>query len=157
MDCDECRVYLPEFNILNLKLNTSLLSQNDKMTEVLLKDIDNIYISNQQKEEIYLKAFAFFCRKQSPETLDYKEKILNITKNKEKRIFVERMFNIYYEKGSVYLDLILNETEKLPENKRIGNYVLLEQIYLNKNDLTNAEKYKKLIHGLSKTIISDSI
>lgn len=146
IDDQECIRIIPRYNRMFIKLNVSILNHDFKRTDELFEKMKKIYMRKNQKEELYLKGFGYYCMYDKSKAEYYYDLLKTLKLPIDKKEFVNWMYNIYIEKGNKYLDIILNELMKLPDANKKMSYMLLEQIYTNVHDTENAKKYHDLYY-----------
>lgn len=134
------RIVFDPFNLDYIKLNRYFLTQEKPEINKLFLKFEKTRLNYRQKDEIDLKAFNYYLSENDRiKTKKYYERIIHSDTNKMKKE-VERLYNIYIEKGTKYLDDLLNETESLEDKYKSANELLISAIYRN---IGNKEKEKE--------------
>ena len=134
------------YNHAYMRLNAAMMQQDKAKIDGIFKEfllIDDM--SEQQKEDIYMKAFNYYMNEKDYDTADkYKEVIMKKVRDPQLKEQTEIIYDIYALKSAEPLEKLLAQNEQTPENQRGFGEMLISECYKNQGDEKNAEKYKKL-------------
>lgn len=136
---------LPKFYRAYLKMNGSIMEGNDSLIKESLDEIQKVKMNKAQKAEVYLNAFNYYIDKNNKEEVDkYKLLLLKNTNDSKTINYIERLYDTKILKNDKYLNEILEELDSNKVVNKLTDYLLLIEIYRNRNDEINANKYNKL-------------
>lgn len=145
----EVKAYIPDYNLNFLKLSAALMQNDNNKIESIIKEFDNIKMTDAQKKALYDRCFYYYVGTQNKNKAETYYQLLMSMDGVDKNLY-SCFYDTYILKGSKYLDDLLNKVENLPINQKLGHYTLIADMYRNKNDDTNAAKYDELVKELLK-------
>lgn len=145
---------LPKFYRAYLKMNGAIMDGKDSLIEESFEEIQKVRMNKDQKSEVYLNAFNYYVDKNKKDEVDkYKELLLQNTKEPQTIKYVERLYDTKILKNDKHLDELLNELNSNTKVNKVVDYLLLIEIYKNKGDKANSDKYSKLyLDEMNKSI-----
>ena len=101
-------------------------------------------MNDEQMEEVYLNCFNNYIDKNdSKKARQFKNLLIKNSKKDSLKTYVQRVYDVKIEHEYKYLDEMLKELENHTVNKAT-HYLLIAEMYKNKNDNENSAKYYKL-------------
>ena len=148
INSDETNKTLPAFNITFLKLNEAIIQNNDKKVASVLADEKIAKFANSDKNLVYQKAFFYYINKKDKDnTTKYYELLKEM--NSKDLMSIDRMYDTYIKDGYEYLDITLSQLDKAEtDEEKIQLYLLISNMYANKKDDENVNKYLKMAEEL---------
>ena len=132
------------FNIDYIRLNGYLYKQNKKEIDKAFSSFDHVRLTAKQKDDIDLKAFNYYLSENDiPKIEKYYHNIIHSESNKMKKE-VKRLYDIYVNKGSKYLDELMAETNTLRGKYKASNELLISAIYANLGNKNKEKEYRNL-------------
>ncbi len=151
------------FNLTYMKLNKALMTNDDKTATEIFDFFAKKRMNSKQKESVYLMGYNYFLANEDNERTTFYHDELNKLDKLDKNTLkgINRTYDIVVGKKTEDLDELLKELKKADESQRASIEFLISEIYKNKGDEKNADKYfelsakhlkeydEKIINGLS--------
>lgn len=132
------------FNVDYIKLNGCIYKQDKKAIDNAFLRFDQVKLTALQRDDIDLKAFNYYLSEGNVAKVHkYYKNIKDSSSNKMKKE-VHRLYDIYIEKGSKYLDELIEETAALDERYKSSNELLISAIYGNLKNTEKEREYREL-------------
>lgn len=136
---------VPPYDRLSLVFNSLLMRNDNKKVEMMMKQFDEIKLTEVQKRQIYIREFNYWLAARDQEHCkEYLDKIDTIKNGTKLKHDCQLAYDICIARKTDMLDQLLNETEKAEEKYRSANEYLISEIYGTFNDKENQEKYRRL-------------
>jgi hypothetical protein len=144
IDSNNYKNKLPILNYFYLKLNKAIILKNAASIEEILNDNNLDKLSNKEKDILYKRAFYYYLNeKDKNKTQKYYELIKQLNRNDF--ITIDRLYDTYINNGYKYLDDTLKQLSLAKDdNTKAQLELLLSNMYANKKDKDNVEKYLNL-------------
>lgn len=145
-ECETALVksFIPPYNLSFLKLNAALMRNDKSRIEDTIATFDAIKMNITQKQALYDKCFFYYISTENKDKAQLYYQLLMDMNNTDK-VMYSCFYDTYVLKGCNYLDEVLNRLSSLNDNEKIPYYTLLADIYRNKGDDDNANKYTDLL------------
>ena len=132
------------YNRFFLKLNMAISKNDIEKVKKCIGLFDNLKLKQKQKEAIYQRCFSYFVTiNNSKEAKKYYELLKSKNNNTVEEIDI--IYSTLVLKEDKYLELCLNRNDNLSGNDRISNESYISQMYANRGDKKNAEKYRDTV------------
>ena len=143
MDKKTTKLFVKAFNYYYLKLNKSIIVKNNKDAQDCFEKLVQMKTNNAQRKSVLFKKFYFYLslndKQKAKEAYDnYKELADDDLSD------IDIMYDTFILGKATYLDKTLVAYNKAPKEKLPDLDLLLSEMYKNKNDNKNADKYTKL-------------
>ena len=144
IDSNDYKNKLPILNYFYLKLNKAIIIKNTTNIEEILNDNNLDKLSNKEKDILYKRAFYYYLNeKDRNKTQKYYELIKQL--NRQDFATIDRIYDTYINNGYEYLDDTLKQLNLAKDdNTKAQLELLLSNMYANKKDKDNVEKYLNL-------------
>jgi hypothetical protein len=150
------RNYIHPFNLYFLKLNAAIMKGKKAEIKEAFYSFDQLRLSKQQKKMVYEKGFYLYLSQQDKkETKKYYDLLIDLG-NSDNEI-LSCFYDTYLLGGSKYLNNILSRLEETPLEKKPAYAALISDMYKNRADKENCEKYEKLAAEYYEALNSNSI
>ena len=140
MNEDKTRRLIPAFNLAYLKLNEAMMKEDEEEIKKAFGAF-NMRMNNAQKAALYKQGFYFYVGIEDKEKArEYYELLKPLNVKDQKMLDVT--YNTYVEKGSAYLDEMLEQASKVSEENKMSFYALISDMYRNAGDEVKAKEYE---------------
>lgn len=135
------KFFVPYYNSLVLKMNKAVkIGDVDLMNETM-NEFSNIKLKDSQCLFVYSKAFSYYLSMGDNKRLNICFKKINDCKDCPTKQYIKMVYNTIVEKKWDYLQLALAMLEKVSGEDKENLKVLIGQMFQNKGDKKEAEKY----------------
>lgn len=138
-----CLLFTP-FNLDYIKLNSYIIRKNEKLIESSFLKFEKVKLTQFQKDDVYMKAFEYYLNVNNSNKIEYYFKLINDACSEQIKVAVARLYDVYYKKGSKFLNDLLSEIDNLKGKYRASNELLVSEIYKNLNNLEKHKYYLSL-------------
>ncbi|MGN1390754.1 MAG: hypothetical protein ACI4WQ_02090 [Sharpea porci] len=135
---------IPRTSLMELRLNGALIEQDTKEINSLLKELTDMPLLPNKKQEIAMKGFNYFIGFENKKEAKKYLKLVNEGPNDRMKVEAKRVYNIYVLKNDDDLKDLLEEINDQEDYQKGVNEFLVSLIYQNKGDKENAKKYEDL-------------
>lgn len=143
-DSFEVKTNIKPFNLEYIKMNEAIMRNDSAKLEKSFNKLLNMKMNDEQREEVYLNCFNHYIDKNdSKKARQFKDLLIRNSKKDSLKTCVQRVYDVKIEHESKYLDEMLKELENNTVNKAT-HYLLIAEMYKNKNDNENSAKYYNL-------------
>ena len=143
IESDMVRKAFPLYNINFMKLNEAMFKEDMKETDRAFESFD-MPMNKAQKEALYKKGFYYYLGIENKEKTDHYYDLLKQLEVRDQKS-LDLMYDIYINKGYAYLEETLEKIQNMPEDQKMPFYALISDMYRNKGDTKEAEKYEKIV------------
>ena len=150
-DSFEVKTNIKPFNLEYIKMNEAIMLNDSKKLENSFKKLLDMKMSDEQKEEVYLNCFNHYIDTNASKRAEqFKDYLIKNSKNSSLKTYVQRVYDVKIEHSFKYLEEMLKELENNNINKAT-HYLLIAEMYKNKNDNENSTKYYNLYNEYMKS------
>ena len=137
---DKTKRFIPSFNIAYLKLNEAMMKEDMEEIKKAFGAF-NMRMNNAQKAALYKQGFYFYVGIEDKEKAKEYYELLKPLNVKDQKM-LDVTYNTYVEKGSAYLDEMLEQASKVTEENKMSFYALISDMYRNAGDEVKAKEYE---------------
>ena len=136
---------VPHVNLRYFDLTKAILKNDVKSADKLMEIFKSLKMTRKQKENIYCRAFYFYLsNKQYEQSSMCHDEIMNIN-NASSQAEIDLLYHVYVLKDDLYLEDLLAQYEKVDSENKANVAGLIAEIYSNKNDKENYNKYLNVV------------
>ena len=133
-----------EFDKKMILYNVAEIRKDSDKMEILIREFEEMDLSDRQKKQIYPKIFYYYVDKgRNDKAKEYYQKlsVYGVYSNKKD---IEMTYDAYIKGGSGYLDEALKQLNRTPRQDLPAKERLIAKMYENKGINADAKKYRSL-------------
>lgn len=135
---------IPSFNLVYMDMNKAI-AQNDRAgVEECLELYDGMRLSRKQKSQAFSRAFYYYVLLKDSEKATRYYRLTRDFSDAAEMKDMDIFFDTFVQKGYTYLKEVKTRLETVPRQELSDYESLLSQMYANKGDTMQAEKYRQL-------------
>lgn len=132
------------FNLIYSDFNKAIVQNNREAAEICLDNFDNMRLSKRQKNTVYARAFYYYVLLKDKEKATRYYRLTKDFSDASAMRDMDIFYDTFVEKGYAYLEEVKELIKTVPQQALSDYESVLSQMYANKGDVLQAEKYKKL-------------
>lgn len=144
IESKKANFFIHPYNLNFLKLSLAISNNNKAEIKKIMGIFDHVRLDRKQKEALYSRCFQYYLSiNDNDEATNYYHmiKLNNPNKNHDD---LDMVYDTYLNNGYKYLDTYLLKLQTASHTQRIAYESHISQMYLNKGDKENSDKYKQL-------------
>jgi len=136
---------VPQVNLLYFDLTKAILKDDIRSADKLMEVFKTKNMTRKQKESIYCRAFYFYLANKQYEQASMCHEEIMKDADPASQAEIDLLYHVYVLKDDLYLEDLLIQFGKADTEQKTDIAGLLAEIYNNKNDTENYNKYLSIV------------